>query len=186
MTSIFASWTLGAALLYSAIKNMSLIELLKGESGPGQPESIVDAVFARAGNSSTGTEGAEPMSGQGIKPKGKLTRKMLNGHPGGLMPGITAVAATVLTKFPGLSITATTDGTHATDSYHYKKRAVDISGSPQEMHQAAAWIGKHLTHVLVEGIHNPNLSVKNHKAVSASFWGSETWAAHANHIHLAV
>lgn len=48
MTSIFASWTLGAALLFSAVKNMSLIQLVKGEPGPGQPASIVDAANARA------------------------------------------------------------------------------------------------------------------------------------------
>lgn len=49
MTSIFASWTVGAALLFSAIKNMSLIQLVKGEPGPGQPASIVDTANAKAG-----------------------------------------------------------------------------------------------------------------------------------------
>jgi len=163
---------------------MSLIQLIKGEEGAGQPESIVDATFAKAGRGapqpSTATEGIAPLSGKGIKPKGTV-----KGHPE-LKPGINAVTATVLRKFPGLSITATTNGTHVSGSYHYKGRAVDLGGSPQEMLKAAAWIGKNLTHILTEGIHNPNLSVKYQKTVPSSYWGSETWAAHANHIHLAV
>lgn len=48
MTFIFGSWTLGAALLYSAIKNISLLQLVKGEPGQGQPSSIVEGVFAKA------------------------------------------------------------------------------------------------------------------------------------------
>lgn len=178
MTSIFASWTLGAALLFSAVKNMSLIQLIKGEPGAGEPSSIVDATFARSGGG-TKTEGLEPVTGKGVKPKGSV-----KGHSE-LKPGISAVAATVLKKFPGLSITSTTGGNHVSGSYHYKGRAVDIGGSSEEMFKAAKWIGKNLTHVLAEGIHNPNLAVKDHRTVSSSTF-SEVWAAHANHIHLAV
>lgn len=106
-------------------------------------------------------------------------------HPE-LKPGIRTVLAVVLHHFPGLVITATTNGEHVSGSYHYKGRAVDIAGSTQYMHEAAAWIAANLTPVLTEGIHNPNLSVKYHHHVSPSYWGSEIWAEHANHIHLAV
>jgi hypothetical protein len=39
---------------------------------------------------------------------------------------------------------------------------------------------------LLEGIHNPGLSVKNYKRVPSGFWGSGTWAGHADHIHMAA
>lgn len=63
MTSIFASWTVGAALLFSAIKNMTLIQLVKGEPGPGQPASIVDTANAKAGGNSTATEPTNTKTG---------------------------------------------------------------------------------------------------------------------------
>lgn len=181
MTFVFGSWTLGAALLFSAIKNMSLLELVRGETGPGQPPSIVDSTLAMAqARKNGGTTATTPGVGIPVKPKGRV-----KGHPE-LKPGIAAVTATVLKKFPKLTITATTNGTHVEGSLHYKGRAVDLAADPAYMKQAAQWIAEHLTPVLTEGIHNPNLSVKNHHHVSSSFWGSETWAGHANHIHLGV
>lgn len=39
---------------------------------------------------------------------------------------------------------------------------------------------------LLEGIHNPGLSIKNGRPVPPSFWGSSVWAGHANHIHVAA
>lgn len=69
MTAIFGAWTLGAALLYSAIKNMTLVELIKGEAGPGQPESIVDSIL---GGSLPSSEG-EGFSLEGNIPKNRAT-----------------------------------------------------------------------------------------------------------------
>jgi hypothetical protein len=73
MTFIFGSWTVGAALLFSAIKNMSLLQLAKGETGPGQPASIVDSVKGAAGVSmrtggttAPGGIGSENVKGLGI------------------------------------------------------------------------------------------------------------------------
>lgn len=60
MTFIFGSWTLGAALLYSAVKNMTLLELIRGEEGPGQPGSIVAATYAEH-------QGSAPPSGTETK-----------------------------------------------------------------------------------------------------------------------
>jgi hypothetical protein len=39
---------------------------------------------------------------------------------------------------------------------------------------------------LLEGIHNPNLSIKNGQVVPPGSWGAKTWAQHANHIHMAM
>ncbi len=105
--------------------------------------------------------------------------------PTGLQSGIRNLAAYVMDKYPGLQVTSTTGGTHAANSYHYKGQAVDLAGG--NMNAAAEWIKQSsLYRALAEGIHNPNLSVEGGKLVPSSYWGSETWAAHANHIHLAV
>lgn len=185
MTFIFGSWTLGAALLFSAIKNMSLLQLAKGETGPGQPASIVDSTNAEHEAATPGT-GAAIGKGGNVKPKGKLTKAQFAGHPSNVKKPVAALVATILKKFPGLVITATTDGTHAEGSYHYKGRAIDISGDSKTMFEAAAWIHQHFKYLLAEGIHNPNLSVKYHKDVPSSYWGSEVWGEHRNHIHVAV
>jgi hypothetical protein len=112
------------------------------------------------------------------------------GHPE-LKPQIAQITNVVLAKFPGLQITSTISGTHADHSYHYIGEAVDISGPPALMDQAAAWISQNLSGSLLEGIHNggsaaSDLSVKNTKSVSDAFWGAVTWAGHTNHIHLAA
>lgn len=107
--------------------------------------------------------------------------------PPELKGGIASVGATVLENNPGLSITSTTGGTHATNSYHYRGMAVDLGGSAETMANAVTYIkGSGLTTTLAEGIHNPGLSIKDGKDVPPSFWGQETWDNHTNHIHLAV
>jgi SLT domain-containing protein len=109
------------------------------------------------------------------------------GRLSGVHAGIAKAAQAVLAKFPGLQVTSTTGGGHAANSYHYKGEAVDIaSGDYGYMTKAAAWIKQKMGRNLTEGIHNPNLSVKDGKNVAPSFWGTTTWANHANHIHLAV
>lgn len=88
--------------------------------------------------------------------------------------------------FP-LAVSSTTDGTHATNSYHYRGEAVDLVASSPVMYSAAAWvISSGLYRTLLEGIHNPNLSVQNGAQVSPAVWGAATWAEHVNHIHLAA
>jgi hypothetical protein len=109
---------------------------------------------------------------------------MASGGFAGLKPGIASAARRVLARFPALSITSTTGGAHAPGSYHYLGEAADIAGPG--MDQAAAWIKQTMGAGLTEGIHNPNLSIKFGKNVPSSFWGAQTWAGHANHIHLAV
>jgi hypothetical protein len=107
------------------------------------------------------------------------------GHPE-LKPGISKIVNIVLRQFPGLVITSTTRGGHASGSYHYLGRAADIAGTTSLMNQAAGWIKSNIAAQLTEGIHNPNLSVKYGKEVGPSYWGSTTWGEHTNHIHLAV
>jgi hypothetical protein len=115
----------------------------------------------------------------------------LTGHPE-VKPGIARIVNAILQAFPGLVITATTNGNHVANSYHYLGEAVDLaSGDYALMDSAAAWIAANLSADLTEGIHNPGssptgmLSVENGQAVPSSFWGASTWAGHANHIHVA-
>lgn len=75
---------------------------------------------------------------------------------------------------------------HAPGSYHYRHRAADISGLGQNMSRFANWVEVNYIHHIAELIHNPGYSVKNGKRVPPSFWGPATWAAHRNHVHLAI
>lgn len=104
------------------------------------------------------------------------------GKMGGLNPGVAGIAEAVMSRFPGLQITSTTGGGHAKNSLHYRGAAVDLAGG--DMNAAAAWLGAH--YALTEGIHNPNLSMKNGQVVPSSFWGQATWDAHGNHIHVGM
>lgn len=105
----------------------------------------------------------------------------------GLGAAISGLTTALLSRFPGLSVTSTTAGRHAKDSYHYRGQAVDLAGGSRTMNAAARWLlnsGQYRG--LLEGIHNPNLSVKNGQVVPPGFWGADTWAGHAGHIHLAA
>jgi len=71
--------------------------------------------------------------------------------------------------------------------YHGKGEALDVGApgdNPGQLAQVAAWIGSNYSNS-TELIHNPNGSIKFGKSVPPSFWGAETWAAHANHVHWA-
>ena len=74
---------------------------------------------------------------------------------------------------------------HAANSLHFQGRAFDTSGPAQAMEAFAARAAGAVAS-LAELIHNPNGSVKNGQAVDPSFWGDATWAAHTDHVHVAV
>lgn len=196
MTYGFAFLTIGTVLVLSGWSNRSIKEVLQGAItpngvGPGESafktgaKEILEGVQEGATGEGTGSGGGTGTLPAPVKRKSKNALGVVLEHPE-LHPGIQGVLATVLTRFPNLQITATTGGSHVSDSYHYKGRAVDLAGSSAEMNKAAKWISRYLTPSLTEGIHNPGLSVKYGKKVPSSYWGSATWAEHANHIHLAV
>jgi hypothetical protein len=109
------------------------------------------------------------------------------GKPDKVSPHLVALMRMMEQKWPQLIVTATTNGGHASGSYHYRGEAVDMAGSPGLMNQAASWVmSSGLFRSLAEGIHNPNLSVKFGKTVPAAYWGAATWGEHLNHIHLAI
>lgn len=65
---------------------------------------------------------------EGRRPK--FHRWMLNGHPNDIQPQVKRVIAIVIGALgdDGVYVTATTNGTHATFSYHYRHMAVDFGG----------------------------------------------------------
>lgn len=97
--------------------------------------------------------------------------------------GIAALAAQVIKQFPALRVTSALRP--GDKGYHGKGLARDLGGPTGVMAAAGRWIGERFASALLEGIHNPTLSVKNGKRVSSAFWGSATWAGHRDHIHLA-
>lgn len=110
----------------------------------------------------------------------------------GVHPAVIAMANKIMQQFPGMQITAGTNGQHARNSYHYRGMAIDIAAAmnPQGialMNKAARWVqSSDLAKYLAEGIHNQGLSIHGGLPVDPSFWGSTTWAQHANHLHVAV
>ncbi len=109
---------------------------------------------------------------------------------------VAAVAQQVVDEFPKLVVTSTTRSGGG-QSFHDRRpgRAIDLAVLYQQtpvaeanayMDRAARWADERLAGRLAEGIHNTGLSVKNGSRVNSSFWGSGTWNAHRNHIHLAV
>jgi phage-related protein len=73
------------------------------------------------------------------------------------------------------------------NDYHGAGQAIDIGwpgNDPAHLAQIAAALGRAFPG-MTEGIHNPNLSIKNGRVVPSSFWGAATWAEHANHVHWA-
>lgn len=134
------------------------------------------------GGPSAGSDG-QPLGGGTELPD--PPQEFKNRHPE-LKSGILQVLYAVLKEFPALSVTSTTGGGHATNSYHYKGRAVDIAGSTAVMGSAANWIRANVGKNLTEGIYNPSLSVKNQQSIPNNFWGEATWNNHIDHIHLAV
>jgi hypothetical protein len=132
-----------------------------------------------------GIAGDVASGGVGGISRGSSAGWVQSAHPE-LHAGIAQAVERVLARFP-LTITSTTSGGHASGSYHYLGEAADIAGSAGQMYAAAQWIkASGLAGALTEGIHNPNLSVKNQHGVPPSFWGPAVWAEHLNHIHMAV
>lgn len=146
----------------------------------------LDKMFSRVGGEHAGGAFGMAAGGRAGGSGGLIAN--LYGRPSNITGQLRALIAQVEKFWPQLIVTATTNGSHASGSYHYKGEAVDMaSGSMDYMRKAAQWVSSSgMYKSLAEGIHNPNLSVKFGRQVAPSYWGASTWANHANHLHLAI
>jgi hypothetical protein len=108
-------------------------------------------------------------------------RAALRGGGGGYGGMGSLGGAQALATRDGLVMTSYMGGKHANGSLHYQGRAMDFGGDPGAMLTFANQLKSTRP---TELIHNPNASMKNGQYVPPSFWGPETWAAHANHVHV--
>jgi hypothetical protein len=75
---------------------------------------------------------------------------------------------------------------HTSGSYHYKGQAFDASGIEVRMHAFAQFVKQNYGRTITELIHNPGFSIKNGQVVPPSFWGTEVWNGHKDHVHVAI
>lgn len=109
------------------------------------------------------------------------------GATGGLHPSILNLVNSLYSRFGG----SVSSGVRAGDtgSLHSTGQAADYV--PGNWPAAAAAVNR-IGSSLLEGIYDPSdhggpaVSWDSGSHVPSSFWGSSTWAAHANHIHLAI
>jgi hypothetical protein len=99
--------------------------------------------------------------------------------------GIDDIVRQVIAQFPALRVTSALRPGD-TKSYHSKNLARDLAGPQDVMYNAGKWVQDTLAAALLEGIHNPTLSVKDGKIVGPGLWGPATWAGHRDHLHLAA
>jgi hypothetical protein len=88
----------------------------------------------------------------------------------------------------GLTITATTNGTHAKNSYHYKSRAVDFGGDPNRMAALAHYALDHAgtwSEFIYTGPGNPGYSILKGQVIPNSQLPKDLFTQHENHVHLA-
>lgn len=105
--------------------------------------------------------------------------------PQGLKEAVRKIAGATMYKFPFLTATSTLRDDPG--SHHGVGEAVDLATTPySKMNQPAIWVGSTFGRALEEGIFNPSLSISDGQKVPSSFWGSGTWNAHADHIHVAA
>jgi hypothetical protein len=86
---------------------------------------------------------------------------------------------------------------HAPDSLHYQRfraaphrgRAFDAYRSSLRQARYARWLRRTHKHRLTECIYNgrfTKVSIHQGHDVPPSFWGSATWTAHRNHVHVGI
>lgn len=128
-------------------------------------------------------------------------RRMERDNPGALeyinrhgrLPGLAgggavtypAMAAWAAKHIPGLVVTSTTGGGHATGSYHYRGEAIDLSGSEAAMQAGARAIAATFGNSITELIHNPGFAIKYGRNVGPGYYRS-VWGDHRNHVHWAM
>ena len=88
----------------------------------------------------------------------------------------------------GLTITSTTGGKHAKNSYHYRGRAVDFGGDPAKMAALAKYGLSHagqFQELIYTGPGSPGFSILGGKVIPNSELDPGLFKQHEDHVHLA-
>lgn len=96
-------------------------------------------------------------------------------------PGFNNQMSVLDKVFPGLKATSTNGGSHASGSWHYKDRAVDLPASMAVYN----WIKANYPNSRELIFSGGNTQIKNGKVVPSSYFGAKTMSEHTNHIHWA-
>lgn len=115
------------------------------------------------------------------------------GHPENVNAGLARLIRVMEQRFPGLSVSSTTDHSLLTASGnvsdHSGGNAVDLTGSRSVMDRAASYVlSSGLAKKLKQGIYSgaPQLTINRGENVGAGFFGAGIMADHVNHLHLAL
>lgn len=167
--------TTGGILVYSALTGLSIPDVLRGIKG-------------------------DPLNAHGPSPyratPNKADQTVITPSdwtaPAGGAHSFKGPKSTILNGLAGvaqnqfhLTITATTNGTHVFDSYHYRGEAFDASGSEPDMKAFAQYVVNNYGTVVTELIHNPGFAYKNGMEVSPLFY-AQVWEGHKDHVHVAM
>lgn len=86
----------------------------------------------------------------------------------------------------GLTITATTNGGHVANSFHYRGEAFDAAGDPDKMNAFSRFVQENFGPSISELIHAPGYAIKDGQNVNGPSVYSRVWDGHRNHVHVAA
>lgn len=158
MTLGFALFAFGLALVYSALKDKSVAEVLSGALGEDVP----------FGNQATATELGSP----GISGGKNISAS----------PALLAYLQTAAKVMFGLRISepiGRDSGGHVADSYHKENRAFDASGTPAQMQRYFNWVKTNFGGSVTELFYDPAGAIKNGKPIAPV-------GDHIDHVHTAI
>lgn len=176
--------TIGGVMVYSALKGISITDAVAGKSGDtlnAHGAANLTQLPALTPTPQPGTLGVTtPGSGWTAPPGGA---DHFSGPHAGQLNKLAGVAQNVY----HLHITATTNGTHVGDSYHYRDEAFDAAGNPADMEAFAKYVYDNVPQVS-ELIHNGathGYAIKDGVKVNGSSVFAAVWPGHRNHVHVA-
>lgn len=185
MAPAIITLTIGGILVISALKGISVLDVISGKQG-----DTLDPHGGSMGSSVGSTVGDTVGFQSPIPPSkgGKWTA------PSGGASSFRGPHAAQLDYLAGIAqnqfhlrITATTNGVHVSDSYHYRGRAFDAAGSESDMAAFDNFVAENFGATTAELIHNPGpVNIKNGSRVNGASVYAAVWAGHRDHVHTAA
>lgn len=175
MTAVFGLFAFGALLIYSGSHNESIIQTLTGLVKPPTQKNVNETT--PKGQPKNDSQAQTVAFGGG-------------GNRSGLLPNLAAVAS----KQYGLSVREyapydKVDPVHSPGSWHYKGRAMDVSGDRAKLRAFVTYaVRTYGPGAFEEFIYNDgaySVSIDGGKVVGKSFWAG-SWARHTGHAHIAI